>query len=139
MTPADISAAINAVKFIRSAVDDVIDVKDTAKYATLLRAITAADLAAATLETEMAEKIREINRLTTRVETLEAEKIKVDRNPVRSLIFKDGYYYDEGNNEGPFCSTCYDDKGKYIRLSETPGALKALGRWTCNACTSRFK
>jgi hypothetical protein len=138
MTPADITAAINAIKFVGSAFDEVADVKDKTKFASLLRAIAGADLAAAKLESEMAEKIREINRLMARVETLEAEKLSSSQKPARSLIFKDGLYYEEGTEDGPFCPSCYDDKEKIIRLTEEAAMFQVFGKFKCRTCNSYY-
>jgi len=52
-------------------------------------------------------------QLRTRIRKLE-EMMQVKE----ALVFRDSMYFlvKEGKDEGPFCSKCYDDNGKLVRL-----------------------
>lgn len=66
--------------------------------------------------------------------TEENKKLKEEINDYRKvknledkLIFKDNAYY--LNEEGPYCSTCWDKDKKLIRMHFHSGT-----RYDCNAC-----
>jgi hypothetical protein len=53
------------------------------------------------------------------------------------LVFKNfAYFTDQG--DGPFCSTCYDNNGKTIRLAALPKGFRNLATHTCAVCNGAF-
>lgn len=66
------------------------------------------------LQVEALDLIDENRTLKEQVATLEGEL-----NTKKSLQFRNTFYWattDDGGEEGPFCSHCYDSGGKLIRL-----------------------
>jgi hypothetical protein len=136
MTLADITAVINAIRFAGSAFDEVADVKDKTKFATLLRAIADADLAAAKLEVEMAGSLREVVALKEEVERLEKENESLRYPTFEMTVKEDGLTYVKGGLAKPICTNCSDSKRKPMYLSYV-SIDESLRYWKCSACESK--
>ena len=116
-----IKAAWDAAKIVKTATDSFEDAHLKLQIADLMSALSEAKFEAV----ENAERIVELeNRL----------KVK------DSMFFENGLYFrlvEGGEQDGPFCATCYDDKGKLIRLQNKKGCVG--GDWKCEVCDSWFK
>ena len=60
---------------------------------------------------------------------LELEEMKRVEQLSNSLIYKDNMYYKPGD-ENPYCSRCWDDEHKLIRMQNS-------GYYVCPKCISR--
>jgi len=80
---------------------------------------------------ELGQKLAELQQ---RVRELEAEKQLAD-----SIVFDGQAYWKlvpsdfgpEPEKEGPFCQTCFDRDGKWVRLR--PGGKREI-KWLCSLC-----
>lgn len=53
------------------------------------------------------------------------------------ITVKDGVYWQQ-SDDGPFCTACYDNNKKLIRLSKLNGHFAVFGKWECPVCKSHF-
>lgn len=100
------------------------------------------------------DKVRSVKRLSDSLETVgdtsgqgkvrSAEKLSdsVDirsggSTPGQDMVYEESVYWKKknGEREGPYCPTCYDDKGKVVHLN--PGATR--GTYRCGACQNTFR
>jgi regulator of replication initiation timing len=58
-------------------------------------------------------------------------------NGLRSLVFKEFAYYTL-DDDGPFCSACYETKKQQIRLSKVTGAFTTFGHSKCPSCDEYY-
>ncbi len=82
----------------------------------------------AELKSTMADLVNENSELRS--------VIASHKTPRPTVTVKDGLYYTE-NGDGPFCTTCFDDKDKLIRLTEAAVELQVFGKYRCNVCKSK--
>lgn len=62
------------------------------------------------------------------------EKIQaLENGPSEKLVVKNGMYYGR-NDDGPFCTGCYDSKQQTIRLTDVTDTLLPLGTHKCPIC-----
>jgi predicted component of type VI protein secretion system len=85
---------------------------------------------------ELAEKTEEIEKLKAENQSL--------KNPTSALIFdnKLGLYFENNglSDRGiPFCTGCYDNNGKRIRLSKMSGDFTILGKYQCSVCKAVYQ
>ncbi|MDD9197598.1 hypothetical protein PVK62_17420 [Aliivibrio sp. S3MY1] len=52
---------------------------------------------------------------------------------VGELEFR-GFAYFKTNDDGPFCSACYETKNQQVRINKTAGLLKKMGDFRCPSC-----
>jgi regulator of replication initiation timing len=87
------------------------------------------------------EQVSSYKQENTALKT-ENEKLKEELEKGQEKKFylsDDGLYYTEDAfNDGPFCTACYDSERKAIRVSETPVALQALGKYKCPVCKAPY-
>jgi regulator of replication initiation timing len=53
------------------------------------------------------------------------------------LSIKNGLYYTE-DDDGPFCTACYDSKKQTIRVIELPPVMQTLGKYRCPICDATY-
>jgi len=116
-----LKAAWDVAKALKIATDAIDDSHIKLQMAELISALANAKIEAA----ENTEKISGLQRQLSS----------------KSSFFFDGKKYykktENGENEGPFCLTCYDLSSKEIRLQYTKGAT--FGDWHCRACNGSFQ
>ncbi|MBY8212905.1 hypothetical protein KW517_02595 [Vibrio fluvialis] len=115
-----IKAAWELAKGLKLATDSIEDANLKLQMAELISALADAKIEAA----DNAEKIADLERqLNARV----------------TLKYMDEKYYKEENGEldGPYCTTCFDSTSKQIRLKPIPGATR--GNWKCLVCKSYYR
>jgi CII-binding regulator of phage lambda lysogenization HflD len=113
------------------------EVKDIGKRGEFMRIIGELNLDLAKTEIKLAEKLKEASELKEQVNTLQQE-IKRLKNPENKMIMKDSLYYGP-DNDGPFCTGCYDNSQKSIRLIKRSGSFRLLGAYRCPNCGNRFE
>lgn len=128
MTPAEMSAAITA---IRAGVDVFKGIKDLGdKVANLAqdRAIHSMDRALFTLEQELLAKDKEIAQLKN--------QLAEPKDKPQTLTLKGKFYYKE-NDERPFCPVCYDSTQKTSLLVEELHGVSY--KYKCFACNATLR
>jgi hypothetical protein len=63
------------------------------------------------------------------------QSFEKDRN--EPPIYKNGAYYSQ-KGDGPFCSGCYDNGKKLMRLSETPSSMRKMATHICPVCDKGY-
>lgn len=122
-------AAIDGLKTLAAYANEV---KDISKRGEFMRIIGELSLELADVQIKLSEAIRENNGLKQRISALEKE-VEDLKNPDTKLIVKNGLYY-TSENEGPFCTGCYDGDRKTIRLTKLSGEFRELGEYQCPVC-----
>ncbi|MBD2095846.1 hypothetical protein H6F90_11870 [Trichocoleus sp. FACHB-591] len=131
------TAGKNAIDGLRLLTQYANEVKDVQKRGEFMRIIGELSLELAETQIKLAEHIRENDGLKTRISDLEKEVDKL-KNPVIELIPKNGLYYTP-EDDGPFCTTCYDSKKQKVRVPEMPSVMQALGKYKCGACNTVYQ
>jgi hypothetical protein len=72
-------------------------------------------------------KLKEENRILNEKISLAIEKPQL----------KNGLYY--FNEDGPYCTSCWDENKEKIRLIETVQALQSFGNFKCPVCRTNYK
>lgn len=82
---------------------------------------------------------RQLLEMQKRIEDLESDKKQLqDELTVKGQITPEGnlYWLDhDGKKDGPFCTRCWDDEHKLIRLHQSP----VSGRMNCPKCSTEAK
>ncbi|AMF92405.1 hypothetical protein AL536_02690 [Vibrio fluvialis] len=69
---------------------------------------------------------------------LEVNELKNSQgNNLSQLEFRDFAYYG-ANNDGPFCSACYETKNKQVTLSKVSGTFSTFGHHKCPSCKQYY-
>jgi len=118
-------AAIDWLKVLNQYADEV---KDTQKRGEFTRII-------GELQIELSKAQKENHDLKEEVATLKKE---IDRlkSPNSKPIVRDGLYF--VGDDGPFCTGCYDNQEKLVRVNETPEPLQVLGKYQCPVCKTKY-
>jgi hypothetical protein len=126
-------AAIDGFNLLTQYVNEV---KDASKRSELIRIIGELDLKLAETQKRLSVQILENNELNEQVVTLK-KKVEVLENPNSTLTIKDGVYYNS-ENDGPFCTGCYDSKNQKIRLTEMYSEMRLLCKYKCPICGAKY-
>jgi hypothetical protein len=126
-------AAIDGLKSLAQYADEV---KDVSKRGEFMRIIGELSLELAETQIKLSGHIRENDELKEQLVTIQ-KKVEILENPNSTLTIKDGVYYNS-ENDGPFCTGCYDSKKKIIRLSELPSVMRVLGKYGCPICKINY-
>ena len=124
-------AVADGLKTLVSYADEI---KDIGKRGEFMRIIGKLNIDLAETEIKLSKKIREANELKEEVNNLQKE-VKSLKNPDTKLIVRDGVYYGQGD-DGPFCTGCYDNNRKLIRVTELTDTFMPMGKYRCPICKS---
>ncbi len=94
------------------------------KLADMISALADAKIELSKVQEDIFEKDKKIKELEQASE-------------VKKNIHYDGTFYwlkDDDKKDGPFCSQCYDNQRKLIRLQDHRNGL-----WTCPTCNNHFR
>ncbi|MBD1893116.1 hypothetical protein [Coleofasciculus sp. FACHB-129] len=126
-------AAIDGLKALAQYADEV---KDTQKRGEFMRIIGELSLELAETQIRLAEQLRENNDLKEEVATLKKEIDKL-KNPNSKPMARHGLYYVD--DDGPFCTGCYDNKEKLVRVKELPQIMmQHMGKYQCPVCKTTY-
>lgn len=131
-----ISASKAAIDGLKTLATYANDVKDISKRGEFMRIVGELSLELAEVQIRLAETMRENDRLNQQVSTLEKE-VENLKNPDTKLIIKNGLYY-TADDDGPFCTGCYDSNQKKIRVNELTRTLRAIGKYKCPVCNNTY-
>ena len=131
-----ISAGKSVVDGLKTLATYAEEVKDIGKRGEFMRIIGELSIDLAETQIKLAEKLAEASELKEQVNTLQQE-IKRLKNPETKMIIKDGLYYGP-DNDGPFCTGCYDNNQKTIRVVKRSGNFLRLGMYKCPVCHNSY-
>ncbi|MBE9160082.1 hypothetical protein IQ265_25130 [Nodosilinea sp. LEGE 06152] len=126
-------AAIDSLKMLNQYADEV---KDSQKRGEFMRLIGELSVELAETQIRLAERMRENHELKDVITDLQKE-IESLKSPPSKPLLKKGLYYSE-DEDGPFCTSCYDDQSKLIRVVEMPQVMRTLGRYKCPKCNAVY-
>ena len=131
---AEISGAIRAIATSIELVQKAAQLAGKTRNVELIEAITdlrmelsQAKIAAANANERIADLLQENQKLEKRLVAIQVSEEK------KLVIGVDGLYYTP-EGEGPFCTGCYDNKGKTIRVTKQTGAFRRMGEYRCPVC-----
>jgi regulator of replication initiation timing len=76
--------------------------------------------------------------------TLKAENTKLKQELEKGqgkephVYVMNGLYYTQ-DNDGPFCTGCYDSKKQTIRVVDSPSAVHGIGKYMCPVCKITYR
>ena len=123
---------MGVVATISGAIDiaqKIIELKAVAKNADAMMLLASLKLALADAKTQLADMMTENLQLKSDLATATSPPV---------LLPKDGMYY-KSDDDGPFCTICFDRDEKAIRLVEVGMSIWSTGRWSCGVCKTRFR
>ena len=126
-------SAIDGIKLLNGYAEEI---KDVQKRGEFMRIIGQLSIELAETQMRLAEQIQNSINDKQNIKDLEAQ-INSLQNPGIEPIVKDGLYYKE-NNDGPFCTGCYDSKKQFIRLTLVMPEFKVFGKYSCPICKSKY-
>ena len=118
-----IQTSIEIVTKLRTLSKKIEDAEFKMLLADLSNELADAKLEVANLKSALAE-VKEENRKLT-----ESAAIKANETPT----LKEGAYAFE-NQEGLFCTACYDTKQQKVRVTPLTSAFRTFGKWRCPSC-----
>lgn len=68
---------------------------------------------------------------------LKQKVVELETQTQGKLILKESVYYTE-SGDGPFCTGCFDNNQKMIRVSELSGNFRLLGKYKCPVCGAKY-
>mgnify|MGYP000564845516 CR=1 FL=1 len=120
-----ISASINILKALRSANEKI-------KSAEFANSLADLELQLAEMKAKIADLISQNTDLRTENQALKQKAVTAPE-----LIFTNGHYY-TAQNDGPFCTTCYEQSQKKVRLTQVPQGFDDLAKYTCPVCKNMY-
>lgn len=122
-----IQAAIDIVSKLRSLSKKVENAEIKMLLADLSNELADAKLEMANLKNLLAQETEKSTKLSALLSAENTPKPKV----------KEGVYEFE-NEEGLFCTACFDAKDKKVRLQNMPRDFLFAGKWTCPVCKAAY-
>ena len=137
----DLSLALKSASTITDMIKKAANAAEAIKNADLIDAIANLRLESAKLKSTLAsaeEKNLEIKQendaLKAKIKVLEQSAINLDKP-----IFRDGFYYSQ-DEDGPFCTVCYDKNKELIRVIPLPSIIvsSGMGKYQCQNCRAIY-
>ncbi|MBD1906456.1 hypothetical protein H6F53_13310 [Trichocoleus sp. FACHB-832] len=127
-----VKAAIDWIKELKQYADEV---KDTQKRGEFMRIIGELSIELAETQISFSEQLKENYDLKEEINALKKENDRL-QNPNSKPIIRDGLYYVD--DDGPFCTGCYDTKRSLVRVNKTPEPMQVLGKYKCPVCKTMY-
>ncbi|WP_322685697.1 hypothetical protein [Nostoc sp. DedQUE07] len=124
-------SALDGIKLLNQYAEEI---KDTQKRGEFMRIIGQLSIELAETQMKLAEQIQDSIENKQKIKVLEDE-IEQLKNPNVKVIWKNGLYYKE-NGDGGYCTGCYDNNKKLIRVTEP---LPGFKLYQCPVCQSTYK
>jgi hypothetical protein len=95
----------------------------------------------ADLSSDLADTKIEIAELKTQLakqleENIQLRKLLEQRVAAKPTISDGAYRFED--EEGLFCTACYDTKGLKVRVAPLSPSFRAFGKWKCPACGAKL-
>ena len=104
-----VSSGIEIAKAVKDSSNSLEQAEIKLKMAELISVLADAKVAFAELQEELLERDKQIRRLKEKAELKDSMKFE------RPFYWK----YDDDTKDGPYCSLCYDEREKLIRLQKS--------------------
>jgi hypothetical protein len=124
-------SALDGVKLLNQYAEEI---KDTQKRGEFMRIIGQLSIELAETQMKLAEQIQENIDNKQKIKLLEDE-IEQLKNPNVKVIWKDGLYYKE-DGDGGYCTGCYDNNKKLIRVVEP---ATQFNLYQCTVCKNTYR
>ena len=124
---ASIQSAINIVGRLKALSKKVEDAEFAMLLADLTDELANSKLELAHFKNQLAEALEECQRLKER---------QNQSSMTKPSAFDGGYRFE--NEDGLFCTACFDAREQKIRLVPHSATFKALGKWKCPVCKVSF-
>ena len=111
-------SALDGIKLLNQYAEEI---KDTQKRGEFMRIIGQLSIELAETQMKLTGQIQEGIENKQKIKLLE-EEIEKLKDPASKVILKDGFYYKE-DGDGGFCTGCYDNSKKLIRVKQLPGLI----------------
>ena len=141
MTPADLNAAITAIRAgvgIFKASSNLKDAESIRIITSVERELSKLDLELSNLETELASKNRELIAKDKEIAQLKEQLAKPKTTPkiLKLSVMNESYWYSQTDVDNPVCSACYDSLDKIVRLVPTDRSTKmsTKHKYQCPNC-----
>jgi hypothetical protein len=118
-----VSSAIGLTK-------QLVDLSEIAKSAQ-------AKLIIADLQVQLAEVKMKLAELIEENTTLK-KSLNTAISTTKEVIHKNGLYFTP-DNDGPFCTACYDSKNKFVRVVELSSAFHVIAKYKCPVCEATYQ
>jgi hypothetical protein len=105
------------------------EINKNVESAEFSNALADLSLELAQLKSELATVLDENTQLKKQLATTQ--------EPKPDLEFRGGAYF-RGGSEGPFCSGCYDNNSKLVRMAPVLEKLKRLASHICPVCKATY-
>lgn len=95
----------------------------------------------ADLSCNLADAKLEVAELKQQIATLKEQNLKqaeqlANRQAAKPKLSDSCYAFDE--EEGLFCTNCWDTKEQKVRVTALPRDFRAFGKWRCPSCTAKY-
>lgn len=85
----------------------------------------------AEVRTQAADLLEEILELRKEIQVLKS-------SGGEELLVREGVYWSKANDDGPFCTACFDTQRKKVRIVEQKGPTRQIMKWRCPVCKAHF-
>lgn len=127
----NISNSISLVKRLK-------EISQNVKEAEFKNLLADLSLELADFKLKLAEQVDEVSELKTKNSKLREQIENLEKATKNdSLEFKNNVYFKFGDDD-PFCTGCYDNRGKLSRLSKTNDHFSHFGTHECPVCQSFY-
>ena len=126
-------AAVDGLRILATYANEV---KDVSKRGEFMRIIGELSLELAETQIKLSERFRENDELKNHINALQKE-VESLKNPDTKLRLFNGLYY-APEDKAPFCTGCYDNNRKRIRVTKLTGSFRMLGEYRCPVCDSTY-
>ena len=123
-----LQSAIDITGKLRNLSKKIEDSEFKMLLADLLGELADAKVKVAQLQGDLAKLTEENQTLTTKLNTKSTLK----------PIYKDGAYSFE-DDDGAFCTACFDTKQQQVRLSRLEPPFDTFGKWECPSCNALLR
>ncbi len=129
--------AIDRIKILREYAEEIADRKKRSEFMKILADL---NLEFAEIKDKLIKPVEENSSLQKRIIDFKERKENQElKKSVSQLILKDGLYYKADNNDGPFCTHCYDNNQKIIRIRTLPPTMQEFGKHECLLCRTVYR
>ena len=120
-----IKTATEIAQLLKTSDETYIRAELKLKLAELMEALADAKISISEFKEIVKKKDDRIKELESRFES--------DLNKQEEMIFKNGAYFTK-NDDGPFCTGCYDTKHLKVRLTNMPRDFHNIAKYRCPNC-----
>lgn len=125
--------AIDAVRLLHNYAEEI---KDISKRGEFMRIIGELSMELGEIKMRLGEKMEEIEKLKSEVKKLKEPTLELEFDNKLGLYFEKNKLSDRGF---PFCSGCFDNNKKTIRLSRMSNEMQIIAKYQCPVCKAVYQ